>query len=45
MGTLKCTAIIKDSQGVEVGEVNTLRTSGEKYFGIWDAKVDPGVYR
>ncbi len=44
-GTLKCTAVIKDSQGVEVGEVNTLRTSGERYVGIWNAKINPDVYK
>lgn len=44
VGSLKCTVVIKDSQGVEVGEVNTLRTSSENYFGIWNANVAPGIY-
>jgi thiosulfate/3-mercaptopyruvate sulfurtransferase len=41
---LKCTAIISDRDGTEVGRANLLRTTGEKYVGVWDAGVDPGVY-
>lgn len=41
---MKCTAIISGREGTEVGSANLLRTTGEKYVGIWDAGVDPGIY-
>ena len=41
---LKCTAIISDRDGTEAGRTNLLRTTKEKYVGVWDADVESGVY-
>ncbi|HSD58744.1 MAG TPA: rhodanese-like domain-containing protein, partial [Methanotrichaceae archaeon] len=43
--SLKCTASITSPDGSEVDRVSLLRTSGEKYVGLWNAKVPAGVYR
>ncbi|HSD57017.1 MAG TPA: sulfurtransferase, partial [Methanotrichaceae archaeon] len=43
--SLRCTAIINGPDGLEAGRTTLLRTSGDKYVGIWNANVDPGVYK
>jgi thiosulfate/3-mercaptopyruvate sulfurtransferase len=42
---LRCTAIVNGPDGSEVASTSLLRTSGYKFVGIWNAKVDPGVYK
>lgn len=42
---LKCTASITSSDGSEVGKISLLRTSGEKYVGLWNARVPAGDYK
>jgi thiosulfate/3-mercaptopyruvate sulfurtransferase len=44
-GMLKCSAVVKDAQGMEVDKISMLRTSGKKYVGIWNAKVAAGAYK
>jgi thiosulfate/3-mercaptopyruvate sulfurtransferase len=39
-----CTAIINGPSGSETARTSLLRTSGDKYMGIWNAEVAPGVY-
>lgn len=43
--SLRCTASIKSPDGSEVGKVSLLRTSGEKYVGLWNARVPAGNYK
>jgi thiosulfate/3-mercaptopyruvate sulfurtransferase len=43
--SLRCTAIVNGPDGSEVASTSLLRTSGYKFVGIWNAKVDPGVYK
>jgi thiosulfate/3-mercaptopyruvate sulfurtransferase len=43
--SLKCTASITSPDGSEVGKVSLLRTSGEKYVGLWNARVPAGDYK
>ena len=43
--TLRCTAIINGPDGSEAARTSLLRTSGDKYVGIWNANVAPGVYK
>ena len=43
--TLRCTAVINGPDGSEAARTSLLRTSGDKYIGIWNADVAPGVYR
>jgi thiosulfate/3-mercaptopyruvate sulfurtransferase len=40
-----CTAYIKNSSGKEVAKVNMKRVSGDQYVGIWNANVEPGIYK
>lgn len=42
--TLRCTAIIRGSDGSEAARISLLRTSGFNYAGIWNADVAPGFY-
>jgi thiosulfate/3-mercaptopyruvate sulfurtransferase len=42
---LKCMALITGPDGSEVDKVSLLRTSGEKYVGLWSARVPAGVYK
>jgi thiosulfate/3-mercaptopyruvate sulfurtransferase len=44
-GSLRCTAVISSSGGQEAARMSLLRTSANKYMGIWSADVAPGVYR
>ncbi len=43
--SLRCTASITSPNGSEVGKVSLLRTSGEKYVGLWNARVPAGDYK
>lgn len=43
-GSLRCTAVIDDPGGQEAARMSLLRTSANKYMGIWNADVAPGVY-
>jgi hypothetical protein len=40
-----CTAIINGPSGSEAARTSLLRTSGDKYVGIWNAEVAPGIYK
>ena len=42
---LRCSAIINSSDGYEAARISLLRTSGERYVGIWNADVAPGMYK
>jgi len=44
-GSLRCIAIINGPDGSEAGRTTLLATSGGKYVGIWNAGVNPGIYR
>lgn len=41
---LRCTAIVNGPDGSVVARTRLLRTTGNKYVGIWNANVAPGVY-
>jgi thiosulfate/3-mercaptopyruvate sulfurtransferase len=43
-GSLRCTAVINGPGGQEAARMSLLRTSANKYIGIWNADVAPGVY-
>ena len=42
--TLRCTAIVNAPDGSEAARTSLLHTTGNKYTGIWDANVAPGIY-
>jgi thiosulfate/3-mercaptopyruvate sulfurtransferase len=42
---LRCTAIIYDQNGSEVGLIDLRKLSENTYVGIWNANAVPGVYR
>jgi len=44
-GSLSCTAVINGPNDQEAARMSLLRTSANKYMGIWNADVAPGVYR
>ncbi len=43
--SLTAAAIIRDSSGAEVGKVNLMPSSGDTYYGVWDANVTEGFYK
>jgi len=44
-GSLRCTAVINSPGGQEAARMSLLHTSANKFMGIWNADVAPGVYR
>ena len=42
--TLRCTAIVNAPDGSEAARTSLLHTTGNKYMGIWNANVAPGIY-
>ncbi len=44
-GSLSCSAVINGPDASEVGRTSLRQTSGDKYVGIWNANVPPGVYK
>lgn len=43
--SLHCSAVINGPDASEVGRTSLLRSSKDKYIGIWNANVPPGVYK
>ena len=43
--SLKCTALITSRDGSEVGKVSLLRTTKDRYVGLWNARASAGVYK
>ena len=43
--TLRCTAVVNAPDGSEVARTSLLHTTGGKYVGIWNANVNPGIYK
>ena len=41
---LRCTAIVNAPDGSEAARTSLLHTTGNKYTGIWNADVAPGIY-
>ncbi len=41
---LRCTAIVNSPDGSEAARTSLLHTTGNKYMGIWNANVAPGIY-
>ena len=41
---ITASATIKNSTGINVGNVVLIKTSGNEYTGIWNASVLPGKY-
>jgi thiosulfate/3-mercaptopyruvate sulfurtransferase len=43
--SLRCSAVINGPDASEVERINLRQASGDKYVGIWNANVPPGVYK
>lgn len=44
-GILKCSALINAPGGGELARTSLLQTSANRYMGVWNANVAPGIYK